>query len=628
MCGVAGIATADVRKPVEKDRVWRMCGAMVHRGPDDGDVWASQGIGLGSRRLAILDLSPSGRMPMTTEDGRFTIVYNGEIYNHQELRGALAAKGYRFRTRTDTEVLLSAFAEYGENALDLLNGMFAFAIWDSHDARLFLARDRLGVKPLYYTIQGGELVFASEAKALYAAGIPFEFDEETWPELLLFRYTAGERTPMRGIRRLLPGHWMSWQGGVLTTRRWWRLAERARARAEALPPDPIGWFRDIFDDAVALRRVADVPVGVLLSGGMDSSSVAASLHAQGHVPLASFTVRFAEKGYDEGDLAREVAERCGLDHHELVVGDDELYSLTCEASWHLDEPLAHGQDPHLLAISRLAKPLVTVLLSGEGADETLGGYVRYKPLTVLSRLHRILPALQVGCRCSSALMPRHSRLHKLCRYLEAGPIEDLPIYNAAEIFPNEVPSMLRPCKEVFGARREILAEARSYFPGRLDRQAMHLDIHTFLVSVLDRNDRMTMGASIECRVPFLDFRLVESLAAVPSHQVVSLTRKKPLLRDAMACRLPQSVLQAPKWGFGVPWKRYLREVAPFRAVLESLRDLRQSGPDVLAGRHVSSAVSSFLAGDDTCFPITQQAMLLYVWYQTTATRVRAMRFSS
>ena len=268
---------------------------------------------------------------MSTPDGRFWIVYNGEVYNYRELRAPLEARGHRFRSNTDTEVLLNLFAAEGPAMLQRLNGMFAFAIWDAAERQLFIARDRLGVKPLFYALSHGALYFASEEKALFAAGIPARFDHSAWQELLCFRFVAGEHTPFEGVRRLLPGHHLLWKDGQAQIRRWWNLAERARTLREAPVRDPVEWYRETFDDAVNLRRISDVPVGVLLSGGLDSSTVAASLAKQAERQVASFTVGFADPRYDESSLARQMAEHCGLEGHHVEVPADRLLSQLHQA---------------------------------------------------------------------------------------------------------------------------------------------------------------------------------------------------------------------------------------------------------------------------------------------------------
>jgi asparagine synthase (glutamine-hydrolysing) len=611
MCGICGIVYADRSHPVSEPQLQAMTDALVHRGPDDGGQYVGQGIGLGSRRLAILDLSPRGHMPMSTEDGRFWITYNGEIYNYRELRAELGSRARRFRSDTDTEVLLALYAAHGPAMLDRLNGMFAFAIWDARCSTLFAARDRLGIKPLYYDHQPDALLLASEEKALFAAGVPRHFDADVWEELLCFRYVAGERTPYAGVKRLLPGHYLLFSNGHLQIRRWWRYAERVRDLRARAPRDGVRWFQETFDNAVDQRRISDVPVGVLLSGGLDSGSVAASLSVAAGRGVASFTVRFDEPGFDEGILARQVAHRWGLAGHELTLTPSEVAARLPYASWLNDEPLAHASDVHLGAIAQYAKPEVTVLLSGEGADELLGGYVRYVPL-------RFAPLLRAGrpllSRLPDAGIVGH-RARKLSRFLRLGSLRDFGLFNACDVLPDELRRLGMTPSGAFPYRRQIWDQAEALFPGDLMRQAMFSDQHTFLCSLLDRNDRMTMGASIECRVPFLDYRLVEGVGALPSRLLLSGYERKPLLRRAFATRLPSEVRRHRKWGFGVPWSRYLRAEPAFREMLHALPRLEPvvSGP--FAAAKIASTVQRFLAGDETDAPVVRQLVMVTVWYQ-------------
>jgi len=611
MCGICGIVYPDRTDPLSEDLLLGMRDTLTHRGPDDAGHYLAPGVGLGSRRLAILDLSERGRMPMGTPDGRHWITYNGEIYNYRELRSGLEARGYRFMSGTDTEVLLHLYVEQGPAMLELLNGMFAFAIWDSLEHTLFLGRDRLGIKPLCYAFRKGALWFASEEKALFAAGVPASFDTETWPELLCFRYVAGERTPFTGVRRLLPGHFLLWKAGSIRIRRWWNLAERARNLQGDVPANRSEWFRETFDSAVGLRRISDVPVGVLLSGGLDSSSVAASLALQAGSGIASFTVRFRERGYDEGPLARAVADRWRLDHHELTVSEDELLERLPRASWLNDAPLAHASDLHLLAISKFAKPRVTVLLSGEGGDETLGGYVRYRPLrhpALLKAARSVLP------RLASALN-LDGRLRKLGRFLDLGSLDRFVLFNTCDVLPSDLSVLGMSPGDRFAFREQVLDEAKALYPGDFLRQAMYGDQHVFLCSILDRNDRMTMGASIECRVPFLDYRLVEQLAALPSSILLAGKGTKALLRESVGDRLPQSVRRYRKWGFGVPWKQYLREVPELRALVGALPDQEPIREGPFDRVKLEGVVRRFLEGERLHEEMIRQLVMIAVWYR-------------
>lgn len=623
MCGICGIVCEDRARAINAARIVAMTDSLTHRGPDDSGHYLDSGIALGSRRLKILDLSERGRMPLESSDGRYLITYNGEVYNYQGLRDELEARGYVFRSNTDTEVVVNLYADQGPGMLNRLNGMFAFAIWDKQERELFLARDRMGIKPLYYSFSDQAMLFASEEKALFAAGTAPEFDSETWEELLCFRYVAGERTPFIGVNRLLPGHYLLWRDGDIQIQRWWNLAERAQGLRETCPRDPYEWFRETFDSAVNLRRISDVPVGVLLSGGLDSSSVAASLAHQGGSGVASFTVRFAEAGYDEAPLARQVAGRWNLDYHDLEVSPDSLISLLHSASWLNDEPLAQGNDQHLLAISRYAKSRVTVLLSGEGADETLGGYMRYQPLRsplMLKAARSLLPAL-------TSALNLNGRMRKLSRFLKLDSIDRFVLFNSCEVLPSDLLSLGMTPTGRFSFREHVLNEAKTIYEEPA-RQAMYSDQRTFLCSILDRNDRMTMGASIECRVPFLDFRLVEMLAALPSSILLGGKRTKRLLRRSVGRRLPESIMSHRKWGFSVPWGDYLRECEAMRDLVSDLPNhpAIKSGP--FEPIRLKSLTSRFLKGDTSSDALIKQLIIVAVWHDACFKRERAMTPSS
>jgi asparagine synthase (glutamine-hydrolysing) len=614
MCGICGIVRKNGSAPVAEQQLMRMHAAQQHRGPDDSGFYIKDRVGLASERLAILDLSPRGRMPMATEDGRYWIVHNGEVYNYRELRKELEARGDRFRSNTDTEVILAMYRRHGPAMLEKFNGMFAFAIWDAYEQELFIARDRQGVKPLVYAEWNGALLFASEEKALIAAGVPAEFDTSTWYELLFFRYVAGERTPFKYIKRLLPGHYMYWKNGTLSIRRWWAL-EPERTEEKTSFKDAVGRLQELFDDSIRLRRISDVPVGVLLSGGLDSSAMAAVMAKQvqganaggdaGHVE--SFTVRFAEPKYDEGFFANKVAQRWQLKNHELIVDGDSIPRLLEDATRFLDAPIVHNNDLHLLAISRYAKPMVTVLLSGEGSDEVFGGYIRYR----LFRYARMFWLMKLLPARIPQLLDPSGRLRKSSRLLRFATLNDAKLYSSAELLPEEVGLT---GDDTMSYRHEIMKAALQRYSNPV-RQVMYYEQHTYLQSILDRNDRMTMGASIECREPYLDYRIVEWSAGLPTSVLVAGGMKKTLLRNAVAELLPPEVLAHPKWGFATPLHRYFRDVPQIRAYIQKLptMDVIQSAP--LPMRRVDDAVRCFMAGDDTMLPLVRQLLMTAVWFE-------------
>lgn len=617
MCGICGIVAKKNASPVEEHMLLKMRDVMTYRGPDDSGVFYSTTVGLGSRRLSIIDLSEQGHMPMFSADKRYVIVYNGEIYNYLELRSDLEKQGWIFHSNTDTEVVLALFEKMGANMLPLLNGMFAIAIWDEQEKSLFLARDRVGVKPVFYATWQNTFYFSSEIKSILSVGVPQEFDHSRWGELLCFRYLAGEVTPYQYIKELLPGHYLIVKDETLNIKRWWNLSERINFQRENLPHDSVEWFRNIFDDAVRLRRISDVPLGVLLSGGIDSSSLGASLAIQtGDDSSNSFTVRFDEGAFDESPLAKDVAARWNLKYHELIIPYEQIVPLLYEAVQLNDEPLAHGNELHILAISRFAKNLVTVLLSGEGADEILGGYVRYRPLLLAKWLGLGTPILKQLDRIFSW----QGRWHKLARFLQKGSIDDFILFNACDVLPQELELIGFHAPIDLEFRRKILAEAKQVYLHEPVRQLMYLDQHTFLVSELDRIDRMTMGASIEARVPFLDYRLIEVMGALPTQTHFRYLTGKQLPRKAFAKRLPDSILRNPKWGFGVPWKQYYRSIPELQELVTGLhtQPLILNGPFDL--KKVRSLTSDFLRGDDKNIALIHQLSMIAFWWQKNQSR--------
>jgi asparagine synthase (glutamine-hydrolysing) len=583
---------------------------MIHRGPDDAGIVCRPGIGLAARRLAILDLSRNGRMPMSARQGRYWIVYNGEVYNLPVLRALVRSRGHRLRSRTDTEVVLQLYADEGPAMLDRLNGMFALAIWDDQQRQLFLARDRLGIKPLYYVRHDGALYFASEPKAFWEAGVPRQFDPSSWEQLLCYRAVSGEQTVFRGVNRLLPGHWALHAEGRLRIDRWWNLADRAVARREESTGEHAERFRGLLDQAVADRHQSDVPVGILLSGGIDSGSIAASSAEQVVPAPPCYTMRFDDCQRDEGPRALAVARRYGLELHEERIPAEQLLDRLQEVYRFADEPLAHGSDIHLLALSRLAGKDVRVLLSGEGADELLGGYLRYRPLYYPWLLSCVGP---VAGR-TLARWGRGNRWKRLGRFLAQPGIRAKVLHNAAEIYPDELRRIGMSPSGEFPFHERVLGEAASLYPKQPVRQAMYLDQHTYLCSILDRNDRMTMAASVECRTPFLDHRLVEGVAALPSPALWTRSLGKQLLRNSVGSRLPKSVLTHPKLGFSVPYSHYLRRVDSLRDVVLQLPGLAPICDGPFDKKRLGAVLRNFLAGDDRYQYLVRQLVMIAVWY--------------
>ena len=524
MCGIAGVVALGAAADPPTGVVAAMRDRLLHRGPDGSRAYESPGVGLVACRLAIVDLEERGSMPMSSPDGRFHIVHNGEIYNRPELRAELAAQGVQLLTTTDTEVLLQLYARHGLTMLDRLDGMFAFAVWDAQRHELVAARDRCGEKPFFYTTSAGCLYFASEPKALFAAGAAKAFDENTWPELLVFRYVAGTRTPCRGVQRLLPGHWMRAGLGGLEIRRWWSV-DRGSYTGNGV------W--ELFRASVRRRLVADVPVGVLLSGGLDSSAVTAVAGMLREKPIPAFTVRYTDDSADEGTFATTVARRTNVHHHEVRIASDDVPRLLADAAWHSDEPMAFVPSPDLLAVSRYARNHVRVLLTGEAADELFGGYRRYQAYRHLGLYRRLGRGLR---RLYHLGVDRpHERVHLDHVDWIAGSGASHPA------------TVTAPIASWSPFRAEMATQAVSRYRNPA-RQALWYEQHTHLQAVLDHCDRQTMGAGIEARVPFLDPRILELASRVDPPFLFRGAHGKQLLRSAMTGLLPKQVLRRQKQG--------------------------------------------------------------------------------
>lgn len=610
MCGFCGILNFDSQCKVEESVIQKMNTAIAHRGPDGSGVFVEGEIGLGHRRLSIIDLSENGKQPFYSSDGRYVIVFNGEIFNYLELKKELERQGEKFYTKSDTEVLLRLFMIYGKSCLDKLNGMFAFAIWDTSDKKLFLARDRIGIKPLYYSIHNNSIFFASEPKALFAAGIPKTLDNEVLDELMLFKYVAGENTTFKNVKRLLPGHFMELEDGNISFKRWWDLSEKILTNRESVPKNPFEWFEETFYSSVAYRTISDVPVGVMLSGGLDSGSIAAALHHNGVSDVSAFTVGFEEKEYNESHLAEMVCKKFGLNFNHITLNGDYLFDAIEDATVFHDEPLIHQNDAQMLALSRKAKSKVTVLLSGEGGDEFMGGYVRYKPLAYPSLLK-----LSGGISGVLKKFDKNgivNRFDKLNRYVTGTSLDEMVLLNASNIYPSDFKRLgINIELDKFKYRWDILNESKRLYPQDASRQAMYSDLFIHMVSVLDRNDRMTMGAGIECRVPFMDYRLMEMIPALPSNFLLKGKKGKWLLYNSVAQKLPHEVLNFKKLGFSVPWEKYISNDQRFSNVI---KDIQKGSLNDLIGKFtpVTKSLNQGISpGFET--PMLRQLMMIEIW---------------
>ena len=575
MCGICGIAVAHNDAAVDRDAIVRMRDTLAHRGPDGFGIHMGPGVGLGHRRLAILDVD-HGQQPMYSEDGRFVIVYNGEVFNHPTLKPELERTGARYRTRSDTETVLHLFERHGLGAVEKLRGMFAIAVWDTRERKLLLARDRFGVKPLYYAIQDdGTIAFASEIKALLVAlGRKPGLNLRALPDFLANHAPSGDETLFEGVRRLPPAHTMTWQAGRVMLRRYWDLsygdpgaAPRPGTDAEVVVVDE---FRSRLTEAVRLRLMSDVPLGVFLSGGIDSAAITALMATLVPEPIRTFSVAFEEREANELRYARLVARRYETEHHEIVVTPAQFFSELPKLIWHEDEPLAHPSSVALYFVAKLAAAHVKVVLTGEGSDELLAGYNRYRVTAYNMRLGRAyrewVPAFaRHALGAAVAALPTGSRTSQLAArtFLVREPnLDDLYFDNFAVFGRSWQASLLRPDVQAAVAGVDPYAAyhaALARVAGKpLLSQLLYADASTYLHELLMKQDQMSMAASIESRVPFLDHPFAEWVASLPQTLKLRGTTTKWLLRAAMKGRLPPEILARRKLGFPVPVGAWLR----------------------------------------------------------------------
>ncbi len=532
-----------------------MCAAMRHRGPDGEGVFVAPGVGLGMRRLSIIDLQ-TGDQPIHNEDSSAWVVFNGEIYNYRELRRDLARRGHHFYTATDTETIVHLYEDLGDSCVEALRGMFGFAVWDWSKRRLLLARDRLGIKPLYYVQVGSRLAFASELKSLLELPeVGRRIDWRALGSLLTTLHTPADQSIVAGIRKLEPGHVLvAEQGRGVRTSRYWNLRfAPAHGRSEA---DLAEELRALLEESVRLHLVSDVPLGAFLSGGIDSSSVVALMARATRTPVKTFAIGFRDADFDEAPDARRVARALGTEHHEQILDPDGLDVLE-DVTFHLDEPFGDSSAIPTYMVARLAARHVKVALSGDGGDELFAGYDRYVQES-RDRRHGALERWAMGC--VGRLMPRGMRgrnrlLHLALpdgrRYLDRLTLFDL----------DEERQILRP---------EVFEQVTRHDPWQ--REAEHLsrgghwlsrlqetDLASYLpLDILTKVDRMSMAHSLEARVPLLDHKVVEFAARIPPTMLLRRGRTKHLLRRAVAGLLPASVLEKPKRGFAVPLGRWFR----------------------------------------------------------------------
>ncbi|HEY6339549.1 MAG TPA: asparagine synthase (glutamine-hydrolyzing) [Candidatus Sulfotelmatobacter sp.] len=569
MCGICGIFHPDRSRRAEAIVLASMNGQIVHRGPDDQGVFVEGNVALGMRRLSIIDIK-TGHQPLTNETQDIWIVYNGEIYNHQELRADLEARGHRYRTHSDTETIVHLYEEYGRDCVKHLRGMFAFVIWDRQQRRMFGARDRLGIKPFYYRWDGDTFLFGSEIKSILAhPAVPATFNQGSLSEYLAFGYITGSDTMYSGIKKLMPGNFIEVdEAGMLTVQPYWDLT--VHTDAEPKPREYyVKTYRELLEQAVASHLMSDVPVGVFLSGGLDSSAVAALTSKIRGDQIQTFAVGYSEEEYSELSFARQVADHIGSEHQEVQVSRQDFFNALPALIWHEDEPLVWPSSISLYFVAQLARERVKVVLTGEGSDETLAGYSRYawtlsnvkmdgayRALTTAGLRRLIRGAISAA----PLTAPLHRKLQHTFLIRDGGSWPSFYFDNFYSAFSRtEQLALFTP---------QALAEAGDAYTGSMTpwenssgdllHRLLYTDIKSYLVELLMKQDQMSMAASIESRVPFLDHVLVEFSARIPAAYQIRGMAGKFILKDAVADILPADIVYRKKMGFPTPWDRWLR----------------------------------------------------------------------
>jgi asparagine synthase (glutamine-hydrolysing) len=588
MCGIHGFLS--LKPGVRVDAAWaaRMGDVTRHRGPDDAGLYQSDGLLLGMRRLSIIDVA-GGHQPLASADGLVRVVCNGEIYNFRELRAELERDGARFATGSDSEVLVHLYARDGDSTVSRLDGMFGFAIWDERHRRLVLGRDRLGIKPLYYWLDGEKLVFASEIKAiLQVPGVRAELDPASLDQLLYLGYVAAPRTMFRGIRKLLPGHLLIAEDGRVTTRPFWQVPRGAAAvTSEGEAREAL---RSVLASSVSSQMISDVPLGAFLSGGIDSSAVVAMMTGAAAGPVKTYSIGFdlgaAGAYYNELPDARRVARHFGTDHHEIIVRPD-VASLLPKLLWHMDEPIADSAIMTTFLVAEFARRDVTVILSGVGGDELLGGYRRYLGVHYLRQFNQIPRWLRERCLIPLARrLPsdRHGAVTNMLRYAREfishstlSPEEQYIAY--VRLFDAQARGRLLLAPPPDPAPDPLSAAfGRATGPDFVNR-LMQVDLETQLPDdLLLLTDKMTMAASIECRVPLLSNAMLDLALPLPAALKIPGGRLKQLFRSAVADVLPSATLGKAKRGFGAPMGAWLKkELRPVMHVVLSRESVERRG---------------------------------------------------
>jgi asparagine synthase (glutamine-hydrolysing) len=624
MCGITGFIdlwnTSSPRAPEERVQMLDvMCSVIRHRGPDDQGVMLKQGVALGMRRLSIIDPA-GGHQPISNEDSTVTIVFNGEIYNYRELQSVLQARGHRFRTNSDTETIVHAYEEFGADCVDHLRGMFAFAIWDDRRKKLFMARDRVGKKPLYYSVtRGGTLVFGSELKSLLEhPEVERNINPQALDAYFSLGYVPDPISIFDNVEKLPPGHHLTFSEGRLIVQRYWDFSYDAKDNARK-PSDYLDELRALLDEAVKLRLVSDVPLGAFLSGGIDSSAVVGLMTRHMDQPVKTFSIGFNEDSYDELKYARLTAKKFGTDHHEFLVTPD-ICDVVDQLAWHFDEPFADSSAIPTFVVSKLAREHVKVVLTGDGGDELFAGYTRYVTERHRSKFDLVPRIVKEGLMDPLSRRLPHGvwgrnylhnvSLDPISRYLDN--VSVFTGLNKGSLYAAEFSDQLRDSSHL-----------RSYFlelSGNVNTGAgldslLYIDSKTYLPGdILTKVDRMSMAVSLEARAPLLDHKLIEFVTRVPASMKMAGLETKHLFKRAIADLVPAEIVNRPKQGFGVPIQQWINQQLRQR-IRDTLNDPRTLQRGYVSRSHVEVLLDEHERGRRDHAMALWSLLMLELWHR-------------
>jgi asparagine synthase (glutamine-hydrolysing) len=608
MCGICGIAHTEKQRPVDVARLTAMRDLLAHRGPDDAGLWHAPGAGLAHRRLSIIDLE-GGHQPLSNEDGTVWVTFNGEIYNYRDLAHDLVQRGHVLRTRSDTEVLVHAYEEFGVDFASRLNGIFALGLYDTARSRLLLVRDQLGVKPLFFAVRDGAMAFASEIKAVLAGlDLESELRFEALQEYLVFRYVSGDRSFFRHVHRLPPGHLAIWEGGALQIRPFWTPPRE--------PPQPAQRIEEATEQldnrlrlAVERQMMSDVPLGAFCSGGVDSGLITGYAAALSGHRLRTFAVGFADRSWDESALALDTATRFDTDHQTIESDPTRFQADLSKLIWYNDEPLSHPNSVPLYHLSKLARQSVKVVLTGEGADELFCGYPRYQ-IARLRHAARFLPTQgRALLGKAMARLPDH-RARKLARLISLS-VEQALLFNSAFVDPGLVGKLTgSPVSESLASRLALVNHTA--LPDDPAAWISRYELLTYLVSALDRIDRMSMAVGLEARVPFLDIELVEWGVLLASALKLRGHSTKHVVRKLAARSLSPRIAHGAKSGFGLPLDSWFRR-PEYGPLVERMSDGSHPAADYFDGRVLARVLREHREGTRDHGELLWLLANVYLW---------------